>query len=71
MLMLIQPIGAGRGAYDYLAKPFRPEELFFDTPALNQHALNAELVRLRRELSNSHVRHGMISQSELMLKVST
>lgn len=59
-----------RGAYDYLAKPFRPEELLFRIRrALNQHALNAELVRLRRELSNSHVRHGMISQSELMLKV--
>ena len=59
-----------RGAYDYLAKPFRPEELLFRIRrALNQHALNAELARLRRELSNSHARHGMISQSELMLKV--
>ena len=59
-----------RGAYDYLAKPFRPEELLFRIRrALNQHALNAELARLRRELSQSHGRHGMISQSELMLKV--
>ena len=59
-----------RGAYDYLAKPFRPEELLFRIRrALNQHVLNAELARLRRQVANSHARHGMISQSELMLKV--
>ena len=58
------------GAYDYLVKPFRPEEMLLTVKrALNYQKLKEENVHLRRELRGKFQTRNIIGKSPQMEKV--
>lgn len=58
------------GAFDYVAKPFRPEEVIFRVRrALERVQMAAELERLRRENASSGGGVGMVTRSKAVLDV--
>jgi DNA-binding NtrC family response regulator len=60
------------GAYDYLPKPFEPEDLAMRvTRALERRAMKVELTRLRTEVAKGFSVEGIIGKSQVMEDVVT
>jgi DNA-binding NtrC family response regulator len=60
------------GAYDYLPKPFEPEDLALRVErALERRAMTLELSRLRTEVAKSFAVDGIIGKSQAMEDVTT
>ena len=58
------------GAFDYVPKPFRPEEVIFRVRrALERVQMAAELERLRREHTKNGDRLGLVTRSKAMLSI--
>jgi DNA-binding NtrC family response regulator len=60
------------GAYDYLPKPFEPEDLAMRVErALERRAMKVELTRLRTEVAKGFAVEGIIGKSQVMEDVVT
>ena len=56
------------GAFDYVAKPFRPEEVIFRVRrAIERAQMAAELKRLRGEHASGGVQFGLVTRAKVML----